>query len=122
MATLEELANIERDANDDPDTEPAAALLAKVRIAGYQAAQKFLTDQQVNGYPDDPEETNNAIGWAQAMLADPGTQSLIVFRAALAGAGGLSPPAILNLADLAIVNAVNSVIPRVARGAHPGRR
>ena len=132
MATLDDLYLIEINsggARDDVDSTiaDAAKLKGKVRVALYELARTLLSGGTINSgsYPSPAagsDEPNNALGWAQSVVLRPEAATSAALRVALAGAGkGLTSAAILALSDDAIRNAIESLVPRLAKGAFPGR-
>lgn len=123
MATLLELATIEKNSTDlasvDPDVVAAVELRSRVRVACLKKASAIL----LVPLPTDPDLRGPALeqlAWAQRVVANPEAYSNAVFRVAL---GGASPAAtvaqILGTSDANIEATIIPILALITKGLHP---
>lgn len=140
MATLRELYDIEAESkgalNPDPLVMDAPNLRARLKIAARVHARTLLnggtlempgggnipsTGKPVYPDPDNGDEKNNAIAFAQAVVSAPETAVDNLMGLALAGAKQLSEQQILERTDQQLEDGIIPLIPMLAKGRHPGR-
>jgi hypothetical protein len=137
MATLAELKKIQADSAKDPvdsegnpqpaDVLAAIALLGKIEVAVWKEAQQRLAGTDPTFPPETPIDEQNrlrneAIGWAQSAIQFTEAQARTALKLLLATFFALPTAQILGAADADIETAVNSLIPNLSQGFHPGRR
>ena len=131
MATLRELYDIEVDSrnavNSDPEVMNAANLRARMKVAVRVHARTFLNGDTIEfgnpsrTYPAGPQEANEAIAWAQKVIASPDRAVEDLLGLALAGAEQLNVTQILERDDTQLKAGIEPLIPMLAKGMHPGQ-
>jgi len=136
MATLAELKQIQvnstRDPGGDPDAVPpilpdpaivaARELLGRIEAAIWIEADDIRATPPPRGTPEQNQDHNEAIGWAQGALDTSETLARRALKLILAAHANDTVEAILVLDDSEIETAVAAVVLLFSKGAFPGRR
>lgn len=134
MATLDELKQIQRNsttpepAQGDPvlpaEVVSAKALLGKIEVALWKEARQRLAGigLPTGTTPEENQERNEAIGWAQREIDNSESTSRKVLKLLLAASNPTATPdQILAIPDAGIEAQVDALIRRLSAGFHPGR-
>jgi len=126
---IEDDSKLDHTGGVDTDVDGAVELRRRMLVAVRAVASTLLDGGTVEIdagpphvlYPATDQETNEAIGWAQSVGAAPKNAADMALGFALAGGEAFSVAQILGFSDSALRTGVQKLVPRLAKGRHPGR-